>query len=169
MSDKGIILRIGVLAARDLAAADKDGSSDPYVVVRVGNQKYQTPVINKNLNPVWNTTFDIKLGPEKIPGSVTITVWDEDRFGRDFLGEITIPMKQLFARNNGGLNDGQPRAFEDPRNQPAAFTLQKRSSKQEVKGDIVLKFGLVDLSSSNSRTEEDWHYLWDQLTAQIEK
>ncbi|CAG8564901.1 11112_t:CDS:2 [Ambispora leptoticha] len=163
----GVILRIGVLAARDLAAADKDGFSDPYVVVRVGNQKYQTQVINKNLNPVWNRVFDAKLGPEKIPQHITITVWDEDRIGRDFLGEVTIPLKQVFARNNGGINDGQPRAYDDPANQPAAFTLQKRTSKNDVRGDIVLKFGLVDVGGSQ-KNEEDWYYFWEQFTSHIE-
>ncbi|CAB4375890.1 unnamed protein product [Rhizophagus irregularis] len=133
-----IILRIGVLAARDLAAADKDGFSDPYAVIRIANKKYETAVIKKTLNPVWNSSFDIKLSETNVPPHITITVWDEDRFGRDFLGEITIPIKQIFARNNGGLNDGMPRTFDDPANQPAAYTLQKRTAKNVVK-DLIQK------------------------------
>ncbi|GES78242.1 phosphatidylserine decarboxylase [Rhizophagus clarus] len=127
---------IGVLAARDLAAADKDGFSDPYAVIRIANKKYETAVIKKTLNPVWNSSFDIKLSETNVPPHITITVWDEDRFGRDFLGEITIPIKQIFARNNGGLNDGLPRAFDDPANQPAAYTLQKRTAKNVVKASL---------------------------------
>ncbi|CAG8504841.1 4575_t:CDS:2 [Diversispora eburnea] len=157
-------LRIGVLAARELAAADKDGSSDPYAVIRVANKKHETAVIKKTLNPVWNTSFDIRISEQNVPPHVTVTVWDEDRFGRDFLGEVTIPIKQVFARNNGGLNDGCPRTFDDPANQPAAYTLQKRSSKNEVKGDIVLKFGIVD--DSNKSLEELWHF-WDNLTDKV--
>ncbi|CAG8456516.1 3152_t:CDS:2 [Funneliformis mosseae] len=154
------VLRIGVLAARDLAAADRDGFSDPYAVIRVANKKYETAVIKKTLNPVWNTSFDIKLSEANLPPLIVITVWDEDRFGRDFLGEITIPIKQVFARNNGGLNDGQPRTFDDPANQPAAYTLQKRTARNDVKGDIILKFGLVD---NKNRSLEDLWYFWEHL------
>ncbi|CAG8441474.1 13515_t:CDS:2 [Ambispora gerdemannii] len=169
MSNKsGVILRIGILAARDLAAADRDGFSDPYVVVRVGNQKYQTQVISKNLNPVWNRVFDAKLGPEKIPQHIVVTVWDDDRIGRDFLGEVTIPLKQVFVRNNGGLKDGLPRSYDDPLNQPAAYPLQKRTSKSEVKGDIVLKFGLEDNDGGPQRNVEEWSQFWEQFTLQIE-
>uniref|UniRef100_A0A1D1YDD9 C2 and GRAM domain-containing protein At1g03370 n=1 Tax=Anthurium amnicola TaxID=1678845 RepID=A0A1D1YDD9_9ARAE len=155
-----IILRIGVLAARDLAAADRDGFSDPYAVIRVAKKKYETAVIKKCLNPVWNSSFDIKLSQTNVPQHIIITVWDEDRFGRDFLGEITIPIKQIFARNNGGLNDGQPRAFDDPANQPSAYTLQKRTANNVVKGDIILKFGIID--DKNRSLEDLWH-IWEHL------
>lgn len=155
-----VILRIGVLAARDLAAGDKDGFSDPYAVIRVANKKYETEVIKKSLNPVWNSSFDIKLSEANVPQHITITVWDEDRFGRDFLGEITIPIKQIFARNNGGLIDGQPRTFDDPANQPSAYTLQKRNAKNVVKGDIILKFGIID---NKNRSLEDLCRLWEHV------
>ena len=140
--------------------SDKNGLSDPYAVIRVANKKYETAVIKKTLNPVWNTSFDVKLTESNIPPCITITVWDKDKFSRDYLGEVSIPIKQIFARNNGGLNDGQPRTFEDPKNQPAAYTLYSKSSKHEVKGDIVLKFGIVD---NRRRTEEDLYNLWEQL------
>nr|CAG8467116.1 13495_t:CDS:2 [Entrophospora candida]CAG8553554.1 11475_t:CDS:2 [Entrophospora candida] len=153
-----VILRIGILAARDLAPADKNGLSDPYAVIRVANKKFETKVIKENLNPVWDTSFDVKLSEPDIPVCITITVWDKDKFLRDYLGEVSIPISRIFARNNGGLNDGQPRTFEDPKNQPAAFTLQSKSSKHEVRGDIVLKFGIVSEGS-----EEDLYYLWEKI------
>uniref|UniRef100_A0A1D1XHB5 C2 and GRAM domain-containing protein At1g03370 n=1 Tax=Anthurium amnicola TaxID=1678845 RepID=A0A1D1XHB5_9ARAE len=158
-----VTLRIGVLAARDLAIADKNGFSDPYVIVRVGKSKYQTPVISKNLNPVWNQVFDHRLSSTNIPIAITATVWDDDSFGRDFLGEITIPMRRLFDRNSGGGNDGIPRQYDDPRNLPAAYTLQKKTAKSNVKGDIVLKFGF---SNTPDRSDDDWIYFWEQYTSQ---
>ncbi|CAG8718476.1 8388_t:CDS:2, partial [Racocetra fulgida] len=138
------------------------GFSDPYAVIRIANKKYETAIIKKNLNPIWNTTFDIKLVETVIPPHITITVWDKDRFGRDFLGEVTIPIKQIFARNAGGLNDGLPRTFDDPENMPSAYTLQKRNAKQDVKGDIILKFGIVD---SQNRSLEELRCLWETLTS----
>lgn len=44
-----------LLSARDLMAADKTGTSDPYVVFTVnGERLYKSDVIKKALNPKWN-------------------------------------------------------------------------------------------------------------------
>uniref|UniRef100_A0A803J8G1 C2 domain-containing protein n=1 Tax=Xenopus tropicalis TaxID=8364 RepID=A0A803J8G1_XENTR len=41
------------LQAKDLS------SSDPYVVIHGGGTTVQTKVIQKNLNPQWNETFEV--------------------------------------------------------------------------------------------------------------
>ncbi|CAG8536548.1 5704_t:CDS:2 [Acaulospora colombiana] len=161
-----VTLRIGIMSARELAPADKDGFSDPYAVIRIANKKYETEIQKKTLNPIWNKFFDVKISENNVPPHVTITVWDHDRFGRDFLGEVTIPIKQVFARNNGGLNDGCPRTYDDHENLPAAYTLQKRSAKNDVRGDVVLKFGIID---ANNRSLEELSYLWENLTNHVNK
>ncbi|CAJ0908874.1 1863_t:CDS:2 [Entrophospora sp. SA101] len=67
-----IILRVGILAARDLAPT-------------VESKKYETPVIKKNLSPVWDATFDFKISEFNIPTCIIITVWNQDRLSRDYL------------------------------------------------------------------------------------
>ena len=50
------VLQITVLEARSLPAADfsfAGGSSDPYVVVRIGQSSWQTAKRHKTLAPVW--------------------------------------------------------------------------------------------------------------------
>ncbi|KAF7727298.1 Multiple C2 and transmembrane domain-containing protein 2 [Apophysomyces ossiformis] len=137
-------LRIGIVGARNLAAADKTGFSDPYAVVRINQKKYSTKVIKQTLDPVWNYEFEINIVQGKLPTLVSITVWDKDTFGRDFLGEVTIPFKNVFDRNAGGLSDGVARHYADPANQAAWYTLNKRSEKNNVSGEILVKFGFME-------------------------
>ena len=47
------VLRVQVLAARGLAAKDRNGRSDPYVVVRIGDQRVVSDVVRASLNPRW--------------------------------------------------------------------------------------------------------------------
>lgn len=50
-------LFVTVVEAADLIASSADGKSDPFCVIRVGdNQESATPVIKNELNPKWNYT-----------------------------------------------------------------------------------------------------------------
>lgn len=50
----GIKLHVRVQEARNLAAKDSNGLSDPYVRLQLGSSKAKSKIIYKNLNPVWN-------------------------------------------------------------------------------------------------------------------
>ena len=48
-------LDVTVVEGVDLQAKDLNNKSDPFCVVKLGEQQEQTtPVINNNLNPKWN-------------------------------------------------------------------------------------------------------------------
>ena len=49
-----LIDRIRVLEARNLPAMDSNGKSDPYCIVRVGQEEGQTETRYKTLNPTWD-------------------------------------------------------------------------------------------------------------------
>ena len=55
-------LRVEVLEARDLRAADRNKSSDPFVLVSVGKEKFKTSVVKKNLNPKWTSKNTFVFG-----------------------------------------------------------------------------------------------------------
>jgi len=87
-------LQLTVLAGKNLMAADRGGTSDPYVRLRLGDSKeaLKTKVIKKNLNPEWNETFDLKL--ERLHESLTIECFDYDLMGSDdSLGKSRIRLK----------------------------------------------------------------------------
>ncbi|ORX61568.1 C2-domain-containing protein [Hesseltinella vesiculosa] len=156
-------IRMGVLCGRGLAAADKTGFSDPYAVIRINDKKHTTKVIKQTLNPDWHYEFDINLKPSSIPLLINITVWDKDRLGRDFLGEVNIPFKNVFDRNAGGSNSGVARHYADAENQPGWYVLAKRTEKNNVSGEIAIKFGFVE---QHIRPCEQYMELWDSFNFQ---
>ncbi|XP_028394171.1 extended synaptotagmin-3-like isoform X2 [Dendronephthya gigantea] len=58
---KGVI-RLEVIEARDLEKKDigflKKGSADPFVVVKIGSESFQTEVKKNTLSPNWSETFE---------------------------------------------------------------------------------------------------------------
>eukprot|EP01088_Endostelium_zonatum_P011131 TRINITY_DN2497_c0_g1_i1.p1 TRINITY_DN2497_c0_g1~~TRINITY_DN2497_c0_g1_i1.p1 ORF type:complete len:284 (+),score=74.06 TRINITY_DN2497_c0_g1_i1:58-909(+) len=73
-------VRIRVIGAKDLLAADAGGTSDPYVNITVGQSKQKTKVVKRNLNPSWNETFTFNCHPTD---HVLFQIMDWDRFGKD--------------------------------------------------------------------------------------
>lgn len=63
------------LAVRDVR------SSDPYVVIKMYNQKLKTHVKKKNVNPEWNEDLTLSVIDPNHP--VTLTVYDHDTFSKD--------------------------------------------------------------------------------------
>ena len=86
--------RIIVLRGWSLLAADKGGTSDPYVVVQVaGGKKEKTSVIKGTVNPVWDETLELSVPDYASP--VYLEVWDHDKIGaNDSLGKGEILLGQ---------------------------------------------------------------------------
>lgn len=53
------LLRVQVLMGKGLLAKDFGGTSDPYVVVHWGKNRFETDVIRKTLTPCWDAVFDL--------------------------------------------------------------------------------------------------------------
>ncbi|KAL0407533.1 UNVERIFIED_CONTAM: ADP-ribosylation factor GTPase-activating protein AGD12 [Sesamum latifolium] len=53
-------LKVRVLKGTNLAIRDML-SSDPYIILTLGQQKVQTSVVTSNLNPVWNEELDLAV------------------------------------------------------------------------------------------------------------
>uniref|UniRef100_A0A8C4P7D5 Extended synaptotagmin 2 n=1 Tax=Dromaius novaehollandiae TaxID=8790 RepID=A0A8C4P7D5_DRONO len=85
------VLRIHFIEAQDLEGKDTylkgivKGKSDPYGIIRVGNQIFQSKVIKENLNPKWNEVYEALVYEH--PGQeLEIELFDEDPDKDDFLG-----------------------------------------------------------------------------------
>jgi hypothetical protein len=92
-------LEITVLRAKDLLAADRGGTSDPYVRLHVGdgvNEAKKTAVRKKTLGPEWNEMFQFKLDSSSRRKSLTLECFDYDLVGSDHsLGMVSIELAQL--------------------------------------------------------------------------
>ncbi|CAN6194417.1 unnamed protein product [Urochloa humidicola] len=97
------ILKVTVIRGTKLAVRDLI-SSDPYVVLTLGQQKAKTSVIKRNLNPVWNE--ELKLSVPQKYGPVKLEVFDYDLLSRDDkMGEAEIDLQPMISA---------ARAFGDP-------------------------------------------------------
>ncbi|KAJ3410219.1 hypothetical protein HDV05_004014 [Chytridiales sp. JEL 0842] len=125
-----------VIAARGLSIKDRY-SSDPFAIIKIGDQTHRTPVIYKNLNPVWNYECSFVVTPVLMDADLELTVWDKDLIGKDFLGQLVIPLSEVFFT-----------PFDDAANPAVWHILSPRTPKDKITGDIQIKCGYEgDLSS----------------------
>ncbi|XP_069443364.1 extended synaptotagmin-2 isoform X2 [Ovis canadensis] len=94
------VLRIHFIEAQDLQGKDTylkglvKGKSDPYGVIRVGNQIFQSKVIKENLSPKWNEVYEALVYEH--PGQeLEIELFDEDPDKDDFLGSLMIDLIEV--------------------------------------------------------------------------
>ena len=85
-----------VICGRGLRAADSNGLSDPYTVVRLGSRSEQTHVLLETLDPDWNEAFvfsaeEIEAAMRSSVPSLLFEVWDSDIgvVADDFLGQVS--------------------------------------------------------------------------------
>ncbi|XP_034997989.2 extended synaptotagmin-2 isoform X1 [Hippoglossus stenolepis] len=94
------VLRIHFLEAQDLEGKDKflggliKGKSDPYGVVQIGNQLFQSKTVKECLHPKWNEVYEA-LVYEHSGQHLEIELFDEDPDKDDFLGSLMIDMTEL--------------------------------------------------------------------------
>ena len=93
------VVKVKVIAGRNLAPKDDNGLSDPYCIFKMSGQRYKTKIVHKTLNPEWNEEFVFDLTDTH--AVINMKCWDNDLLSRDFMGLVTIPILPL--------TDGQPR------------------------------------------------------------
>ncbi|CAG8976671.1 hypothetical protein HYALB_00012063 [Hymenoscyphus albidus] len=148
----GLVLKVVALRARDLAAKDKSGTSDPYLVLTLGDVKNATQPVQKTLNPEWNVIVQF---PVTSINSLLLdcVCWDKDRFGKDYLGEFDLSLEEIFY--NG-----------EPEQEPRWYTLKSKrpggKKTSDVSGDVQLSFTLFDstnLSATPAQVMEKFRTL----------
>lgn len=89
-------LRVDVLDAEDLQAADRNGKSDPFCKFDFNGQEvFKTKIQKKTLNPVWNEYFEVAV-PSRTAAHFGISVWDWDLATQpDPLGTAEISLTEL--------------------------------------------------------------------------
>ncbi|KAF2398677.1 hypothetical protein EJ06DRAFT_557888 [Trichodelitschia bisporula] len=138
-----LVLRVTVFKGKDLAAKDKSGTSDPYLVLTLGDAKEATSTINKTLNPEWNQTFELPIvGVQSLV--LEAVCWDKDRFGKDYMGELDVAVEELFTT-------GQ--VATEPHWYPLS---SKRTGKKSavVTGAVQLQFTLIDPTNPTATPQQ---------------
>ncbi|KAK6069070.1 phosphatidylserine decarboxylase [Seiridium cupressi] len=137
--DTGLVLKAVVIRARELAAKDRGGTSDPYLQLACGESKFVTHCVPKTLNPEWNVVATMPIvGVENL--LLEAICWDKDRFGKDYLGEFDLALEEIFSNYS---------TEQEPRWYPLK---SKRSGKKAsvVSGEVLLQFTIFDSTDARA-------------------
>ncbi|KAK0745217.1 phosphatidylserine decarboxylase-domain-containing protein [Apiosordaria backusii] len=141
--ETGLVVQVSILRAKDLAAKDRGGTSDPYLVLTLGESKHITHTESKTLNPEWNEQCQLPInGIQSL--LLDVNCWDKDRFGKDYLGEFDLALEEIFADEN----------TEQP---PTWYKLKsKRPGKKTgvVSGEVLLQFSLLDILNKDATPQQ---------------
>ena len=143
----GLVLQVQVLKARNLAPKDKSGTSDPYLVLNVGEARQATSVVSKTLNPEWNQTFEF---PVTTADSALLEVicWDKDRFKKDYMGEFDVVLEEIFHTST---MTPEPKWLQLESRRSG----RKRKKKdQNVTGEVLMKFTLSDPANAAASEQQ---------------
>ncbi|KAJ6257968.1 hypothetical protein Dda_7758 [Drechslerella dactyloides] len=135
-----LVLKVTVLQGRNLAAKDRSGKSDPYLVVALDGYRNVTHAVPKTLDPVWNVTFEIPVSKSG-PYDLHCICWDKDRFGKDYMGEFEVSLEELFS---SGVSEVTSRWFP----------LVSTKKKAKISGEIRLDLAVVDRTGKQASVEQ---------------
>lgn len=153
MKTTGLMLRIVVLRGRNLAAKDKNGTSDPFLVLSLGDSKDTTQYVPKTLNPEWNHMCELPVSSSK-DLLLDIVCWDKDRFSKDYMGEFELALEDIFANEKVA----QPAKWYPLVSKQNAR--KKDHKDHHVSGEVQLQFTLYDASVGGATPQQIMDKFW---------
>ncbi|KAK9455449.1 phosphatidylserine decarboxylase-domain-containing protein [Dipodascopsis uninucleata] len=136
-SDPALILKICILKAKDLTARDKDCLNEPYVTLLLEDYNVSTQAVPKTANPEWNAVFEIPLYRNQSSFTVQGTVWNKDRFRKQYIGSFDLSLPELFTESSSVVETSQ--------NNPFWINLYSTHRKQTTsRGSVYIRLILQD-------------------------
>ncbi|XP_027722918.1 rab11 family-interacting protein 1-like [Vombatus ursinus] len=133
-------VQLTILRAQNLPAKGRSGFSNAYVIIRLQKEKYMTSVVHHNLSPEWKEDCILRL-PGKLdiledPNLILTVKHHSQWFADQFLGQISISLKQLFQDKTKRNNEW--------------FTLQSKSKKtNKYLGHLQLSIQFMEISGQD--------------------
>ena len=107
-----IKVKLTVKAGYNLLAADRGGTSDPYVIWQMKDESKTTKTIRKTINPVWEETFEVDGEVrEFLAKPIRFEVFDDDKLSKDdSIGTALVTTETLEAVIIQTLKEEEPEA-----------------------------------------------------------
>lgn len=87
------VIKLELLAAKNLIGANLNGTSDPYAIMTCGSQKRFSSLVQGSRNPMWGEEFDFFI--EELPAQIKLAIYDWDIIrSSTILGSMTLKIKE---------------------------------------------------------------------------